>query len=71
MGLVRFLDAVIAAEMLVLAAVGVYILVGDARQRAAYRRLALHVFTQHPIAETRPPTNLVDARGLLDDHFQI
>lgn len=71
MDLADFLDALIAAEMLLLISVGVYLLVADSRQRAAYRRLVMHTFTQHPIANTRPPTGLADARGLLDDHLQI
>lgn len=41
------------------AALGVLALVTEvklARQRAAWRRLVLHVYTQHPIANPAPPT---------------
>lgn len=47
---------VLAVEYAVLGLLGLWVLIRDARERALWRRLALHAFTQHPIANTTPPT---------------
>jgi len=43
-------------EYAALGILGLVGLVGRIRERSALRRLALHVFTQHPVANLAPPT---------------